>query len=128
MDVNAKSSDAELEKMEAVHASGLPPGDDIVIIESEGDENKAGVETNIREDAFEEQKKHTCEKTDTGVLEEEPTSNDDDSDSDLYGFFLRDSEDEQASESDAEKDIEVCASNYLFSRSEERRVGKECRL
>ena len=114
MDVNAKSSDAELEKMQAVHSNGKP-GDDTIIIESEGDENKVGVETNIREGGIEEHKNHKCGKTDSSVLEEESTSSDDDSDSDLYGLFLGESENEQTSESDAEKDIEVCASNYLFN-------------
>lgn len=115
MDVNAKSSDAELEKMEAVHSNGQPGGD-IIIIESEGGENKVGVETNIREGASEEHKKHKCGKPDSSVLEEESTSTDDDTDSDLYDLFLGESENEvclgeseneQTSESDAEKNIEV---------------------
>jgi hypothetical protein len=111
MDVNAKSFDAESEKMGAVHSNGQP-GDDVIITESEGDENKVGVETSIREGGLEEHTKHKCGKTDSTVLEEESTSTDADSDSDLYGFYLRESENEQTSESDAEKDIEVCASNY----------------
>ncbi|CAM0956915.1 unnamed protein product [Alopecurus aequalis] len=104
MDVNAKSSDAELEKMKAVHSNGTP-GDNTIIIESEGDGNKVEVDTSIREGGLEEHSDHKCVKTDS-VLEEESSSTDDDSDSDLYGF-LRESENEQASESDAEKDIEV---------------------
>uniref|UniRef100_A0ACD5WXU6 Uncharacterized protein n=5 Tax=Avena sativa TaxID=4498 RepID=A0ACD5WXU6_AVESA len=103
MDVNAKSSDAELEKMEA----NGQPGDGIIIIESEGDENKVGVETNVREGASEEHKKHKCGETDSSVLEEESISTDDDSDSELYDLCLQESDNEQTSESDAEKNIEV---------------------
>lgn len=106
MDVNAKSSGAQLEKMEPVHSNGQP-GDDVIIIESEGDGNKVGVQTSIREGALEDHNEHKCGNTDSTVLEEESTSTDDDSDSDLYGFYLRESENEQTSESDAEKDTEV---------------------
>lgn len=113
MDANAKSSDAELDKMVAVHLNGKS-GDNTIIIESEGEENKVGVDTNIREGGLEEHMHDKCAKTNSSVLEEESTSTDDDSDSDLYGF-LRESENEQISESDAEKDIEVSASNYLFN-------------
>jgi hypothetical protein len=114
MDVNAKSSGAQLEKMEPIHSNGQP-GDDVIIIESEGDGNKVGVQTSIREGALEDHNEHKCGNTDTTVLEEESTSTDDDSDSDLYGFYLRESENEQTSESDAEKDTEVCAFNYLIN-------------
>lgn len=100
MDVNAKSSG------EPVHSNGQP-GDDVIIIESEGDGNKVGVQTSIREGALEDHNEHKCGNTDSTVLEEESTSTDDDSDSDLYGFYLRESENEQTSESDAEKDTEV---------------------
>ncbi|XP_037405485.1 protein CHROMATIN REMODELING 20-like isoform X1 [Triticum dicoccoides] len=106
MDVNGKLSDGDLNKTEALHSNGQPV-DDVIIIESEGDENKVVVETNIIEGPFEEHKEHRCGKTDNSVHEEASTSTDDDSDSDLYGF-LRESENEQTSESDVEEtDIEV---------------------
>uniref|UniRef100_A0A452YC99 Uncharacterized protein n=1 Tax=Aegilops tauschii subsp. strangulata TaxID=200361 RepID=A0A452YC99_AEGTS len=113
MDVNGKLSDGDLKKTEALHSNGQPV-DDVIIIESEGDENKVVVETNIIEGPFEEHKEHRCDKTDNSAHEEASMSSDDDSDSDLYGF-LRESENEQTSESDVEEtDIEVCASNYVL--------------
>uniref|UniRef100_A0A452YC77 Uncharacterized protein n=1 Tax=Aegilops tauschii subsp. strangulata TaxID=200361 RepID=A0A452YC77_AEGTS len=106
MDVNGKLSDGDLKKTEALHSNGQPV-DDVIIIESEGDENKVVVETNIIEGPFEEHKEHRCDKTDNSAHEEASMSSDDDSDSDLYGF-LRESENEQTSESDVEEtDIEV---------------------
>lgn len=106
MDVNGKLSDVDLKKMDAVHSNGQPV-DDILILESEGDENELVVETNTIEGPFEEHKEHKSEKMDDSVHEEGSTSTDDDSDSDLYGY-LRESENEQTSESDVEeKDIEV---------------------
>lgn len=113
MDVNGKLSDDDLKKMEAARSNGQPV-DDILIIESERDDNEAVVETNTVEGPFEEHKERKCDKMDNSVHEEASTSTDDDSDSDMYGF-LHESENEQTSESDVEeKDIEVCASNYVL--------------
>jgi len=105
-------SDDELKKMESVQPNGQHGDVDIIIIDSQNDENKAGAKTNIRDDLFKEHKEPVCRTVDNNVNDEETSITDDDSEADSYEFFLRESDNEQASAS--EVDTEVCESNKQF--------------
>ena len=107
-------SDDELKKMESVQPNGQH-GDDIIVIDSQSDENKAGAKTNIRDDLFKEHKEPVCRSrtVDNNVNDEETSIADDDSEADSNEFFLCESDNEQASAS--EVDTEVCGSNKLLN-------------
>jgi len=105
-------SDDKLKMTESVQPNGQHGDVDIIIIDSQNDENKAGAKTNIRDDLFKEHKEPVCRTVDNNVNDEETSITDDDSEADSYEFFLRESDNEQASAS--EVDTEVCESNKPF--------------
>jgi len=106
-------SDDKLKMTESVQPNGQH-GDDIIVIDSQSDENKAGAKTNIRDDLFKEHKEPVCRSrtVDNNVNDEETSIADDDSEADSNEFFLCESDNEQASAS--EVDTEVCESNKPF--------------
>lgn len=103
--------DDNLKNMESVKTNGQLGDDDIIIIDSQSDENKDGAKISISDDLFKEHKEPGCKTTDNDV-NEETSITDDDSEADSYEFFARESDNEQASGS--EIDAEVCESNDLF--------------
>ena len=107
-------SDDKLKMKESVQPNGQH-GDDIIVIDSQSDENKAGAKTNIRDDLFKEHKEPVCRSrtVDNNVNDEETSIADDDSEADSNEFFLCESDNEQASAS--EVDTEVCGSNKLLN-------------
>jgi len=98
-------SDDELKKMESVQPNGQHGDVDIIIIDSQNDENKAGAKTNIRDDLFKEHKEPVCRTVDNNVNDEETSITDDDSEADSYEFFLRESDNEQASASEVDTEV-----------------------
>jgi len=109
-------SDDELKKMESVQPNGQHGDVDIIIIDSQNDENKAGAKTNIRDDLFKEHKEPVCRTVDNNVNDEETSITDDDSEADSYEFFLRESDNEQASASEVpltEEEVEELVYEFL---------------
>lgn len=104
-------ADDNLKNMESVKTNGQLGDDDIIIIDSQSDENKDGAKISISDDLFKKHKEPGCKTTDNDV-NEETSITDDDSEADSYEFFVRESDNEQASGS--EIDAEVCESNNLF--------------
>ncbi|PUZ38800.1 hypothetical protein GQ55_9G225000 [Panicum hallii var. hallii] len=98
-------SDGKLKKMESVQPNGQHGDDDIIIIDSQSDENKAGAKTNIRDDLYKEHKEPVCRTVDNNVNDEETSITDDDSEADSYEFFLRESDNEQASASEIDTEV-----------------------
>jgi transcriptional regulator ATRX len=109
MDKDGILSDENLAKMESAQPNGQRV--DIIIIDSQSDENKIGVETSIRESSLKEHKEPPRTTVDNNVNEETSTT-DDDSEANSYEFFVRESDNEQASAS--EEGTEVCESYKLF--------------
>lgn len=102
-------SDDKLAKMESVQPNGQQV--DIIIIDSQSDENKIGVETSIRDSSLKEDKEPPCTTMDNNT-NEETSITDDDSEADSYELSLQESDNEQASAS--EEGTEVCESCKLF--------------
>ncbi|RCV42654.1 hypothetical protein SEVIR_9G232600v4 [Setaria viridis] len=96
--------DDKLKNMESVQTNGQLGDDDIIIIDSQSDENKVGAKSSIREDLFKEHKEPVCKTMDNDV-NEETSITDDDSEADSFEFFVHESDNEQALGS--EKDTEV---------------------
>ncbi len=108
MDENRKLSDDMSKKMEPIHSNGEAGEDKTIIIEPESDANKLEVETDARHGICEAHKVHEY-GTMENDLHEEASTTDDDSENDSYEYLLRESDNEQTSESDAgEGDNEVC--------------------
>lgn len=97
MDKDGILSDENLAKMESAQPNGQRV--DIIIIDSQSDENKIGVETSIRESSLKEHKEPPRTTVDNNVNEETSTT-DDDSEANSYEFFVRESDNEQASASE----------------------------
>jgi len=102
-------SDDKMARMEYVQPNGQLV--DIIIIDSQSDENKIGVETSIRDSSLKEHKEPPCTTMDNNA-NEETSITDDDSEANSYEFSLRESDNEQASAS--EEGTEVCESYKLF--------------
>ncbi|TVU30471.1 hypothetical protein EJB05_22097, partial [Eragrostis curvula] len=105
MDKNRISSDEKLKSMKSVQSNGqLRDDDDVIIIEAEWDKTKFGTKTDGLVKEHKDPGHGTMDDVDDGVHEEASVS-DDDSEVDSYEFFLRESDNEEASAS--EEDIEV---------------------
>ncbi|OEL21409.1 Protein CHROMATIN REMODELING 20 [Dichanthelium oligosanthes] len=104
MDNDGILSDDKLKKMESVQPNGRLGDDDIIIIDSQSDENKVGAKTNISDGLSKEHKEPVYRTMDNNV-NEETSITDDGSEADSYEFFLPESDNEQASAS--EEDTEV---------------------
>ncbi|KAL6641027.1 hypothetical protein ACP70R_019208 [Stipagrostis hirtigluma subsp. patula] len=100
MDKNGLLSDDKLKKAEYVEPNGQLQDDDIIIIDSQKDENSVGAKTNATDGHIKESE---CGTMDNGVDEAASATDDDSVDS--YDSSLHESDSEQASAS--EEDIEV---------------------
>jgi len=91
-------SDDKMAKMESVQPNGQLV--DIIIIDSQSDENKIGVDTStsIGDSSLKEYKEPPCTTMDNNA-NEETSITDDDTESDSYESSLRESDNEQASAS-----------------------------
>ncbi|KAJ1295322.1 hypothetical protein BS78_01G215300 [Paspalum vaginatum] len=112
-------SDEKLRKMESVQPNGQLGDDDIIVIDSQSDENKVGAETNITDCLIEEHKEPVCGTMDNNANEEQSIT-DDDSEADSYESFLHESDNEQTSahEEDAEvplteEEVEELVAEFL---------------
>ncbi|CAN6293341.1 unnamed protein product [Urochloa humidicola] len=107
MDKDGVLSDDKLKKMESVQPNGQLGNDDIIIIDSQSDEYKVEAKTNTG-DLFEEHNEPVSRTMDNNV-NEETSSTDEDSDADSYEFFLRESDNEQASASEEDTEVPLTA-------------------
>ncbi|CAN6288056.1 unnamed protein product [Urochloa humidicola] len=104
MDKDGILSDDKLKRMKSVQPNGQLGDEDIIVIDSQSDENRVGAKTNTRDDLFKEHEDPVSRTMDNNV-NEETSITDDDSDADSYEFILHESDDEQASA--IEEDSEV---------------------
>ncbi|XP_066370876.1 protein CHROMATIN REMODELING 20-like isoform X2 [Miscanthus floridulus] len=110
-------SDDKMARMESFQPNGQLV--DIIIIDSQSDENKIGVETSIRDSSLKEHKEPPCTTMDNNA-NEETSITDDDSEADSYEFSLRESDNEQASASEegtevplTEEEVEELVAEFL---------------